>query len=91
VVFNGKKAAALWLGQTSGRIAFDAAHDPHAVARRLFVLPSTSGMARRHWDATPWQTLSVLLRRTAAAARPSTCATISAALFREHSVLTEAW
>jgi hypothetical protein len=72
VAFNGKKAAALWLGQASGRIAFGAAHDPHAVARRLFDLPSTAGMARRHWDETPWPTLSVLLGRPAAAARPST-------------------
>ena len=68
VAFNGKKAASLWIGRPSARIEVGMANDPHAIASRLFVLPSTSGMARRYWDERPWCALSAFLRRREAAA-----------------------
>jgi double-stranded uracil-DNA glycosylase len=77
VAFNGKKAASLWLGQPSDRLAFGGTDDPHGVASHLFVLPSTSGMARRHWDEAPWRALSGLLGRSGATAAKKTWALVS--------------
>lgn len=66
LAFNGKKAASLWLGRPTHRLLFGGTEDPHAVASRVFVLPSTSSMARRHWDEEPWRALSAFVGRSGA-------------------------
>jgi TDG/mug DNA glycosylase family protein len=55
LAFNGKRAAEHAVGQATsyGAQAFTFA------GARLFVLPSTSGAARRFWDVRYWQELAV--------------------------------
>lgn len=57
VAFNGKKAASVFLGLGTGRIAYGPGP---AVADfpPIWVLPSTSGLAIRAWDAAPWHALA---------------------------------
>ena len=53
LAFNGKKAAQIVLGRG---ITYGA--QPKRIAgARVFVLPSTSGAARRYWDIRHWQEL----------------------------------
>lgn len=50
VAFNGKRAAQEFLDRP---VAFG--QQPEKIGQTLiFVLPSTSGAAARHWDETPW-------------------------------------
>lgn len=57
LAFNGKRAASVFLGTKSGDLAY-------GIQLRLpdfppiFVLPSTSGLASRNWDATHWHQLA---------------------------------
>jgi TDG/mug DNA glycosylase family protein len=60
VAFNGKRAARAVLGE-SGALAYG----PVAAAGGVpaaFVLPSTSGLARRFWDIGPWSELAAYLK-----------------------------
>lgn len=55
VAFNGKKAAQVVLD----RPFLDVGPQPDPIsASRVFVLPSTSGAARRYWSADPWRELA---------------------------------
>ena len=54
VAFNGKKAAEAALGQA---VEYGEQQDRLGPAR-VFVLPSTSGAARRYWDVGHWQELA---------------------------------
>jgi TDG/mug DNA glycosylase family protein len=59
VAFNGKRAARAALGQRGdlpyGRVPAASGLPP------AFVLPSTSGLARRFWDLGPWNELATYL------------------------------
>ena len=56
LAFNGKRAARRFLGR-----AVDYGPQPERVgASRTFVLPSTSGAARRYWNLAPWRALAAL-------------------------------
>jgi TDG/mug DNA glycosylase family protein len=73
LAFNGKRAAAKFLGIRSQDLAYG---DAPAVADfpPIVVLPSTSGAASGHWDAAYWHALvaRVLpLRLTPSAAPPA--------------------
>jgi TDG/mug DNA glycosylase family protein len=57
IAFNGKKAAEIVLGRT-----VDYGPQPEGIAdARVFVLPSTSGAARGHWDIRHWQELAAVV------------------------------
>ena len=57
VAFNGKNAARAALGHS-----VDYGEQPERLGgTRAFVLPSTSGAARGHWDIAPWRELARLL------------------------------
>ena len=64
LAFNGKRAARVFFKEI-----VDAPLDGYGLqAQRLgttalFVLPSTSGAARRWWDASPWKALAGFLAR----------------------------
>lgn len=59
VAFVGKRAAQEFLGANS--IPYGPL--PHTVGRSaVWVLPSTSGAARRYWDPAPWHALAEALR-----------------------------
>jgi TDG/mug DNA glycosylase family protein len=66
LAFNSKRAASAFLGRPTGRIPYGAAPPPAPGLPPLFVLPSTSGLACRAWDATHWHTMAanVLRART---------------------------
>jgi TDG/mug DNA glycosylase family protein len=77
LAFNSKRAAAEFLGLSTGRIPYGAL--PPALARSLpdlppiMVLPSTSGLACRAWDPAPWRAMAALVlsfRPRAIAANP---------------------
>jgi TDG/mug DNA glycosylase family protein len=54
LAFNGKNAARGALGRP-----VEYGVQPETIGRaEVWVLPSTSGAARRHWDAAPWQKLA---------------------------------
>ena len=60
LAFNGKRAASVFLARKITACGLQ----PEALgATAIFVLPSTSGAARRWWDATPWMALGDYLRR----------------------------
>jgi mismatch-specific thymine-DNA glycosylase len=60
LAFNGKNAAGAAL-----RHAVDYGPQPERIGgARTWVLPSTSGAARRFWDIEPWQELARLVGRT---------------------------
>jgi len=59
VAFNGMRAARILLG--GGPVAYGRQPDRLSGAA-LFVLPSTSGMARRWWDPAPWQAMAAFVR-----------------------------
>ncbi len=67
VAFTSKKAASLFLRwrDTAG-LAYGPMAGPAALPR-LFVLPSTSGLACRSWDIAPWYELARLVDAPGAA------------------------
>jgi TDG/mug DNA glycosylase family protein len=58
VAFNGKRAAETFLGRT---VTYGRQSEVIGDTM-LFVLPSTSGAARRFWDETYWHELASLVR-----------------------------
>ena len=63
--FNGKETARVFLelGLTQEvRIGMQSQRIGHT---RVFVLPSTSGQAKRHWSEHPWHQLATLIRERA--------------------------
>ena len=64
LTFNGKRAGSLFLHQIFAYNIKDYGLQPQTLgATALFVLPSTSGAARRWWDAAPWCAMSEYLGR----------------------------
>jgi TDG/mug DNA glycosylase family protein len=57
IAFNGKKAAALFFGVPTGRLAYGRQPSGNLPCR-AYVLPSTSGAARGFWSENPWRELS---------------------------------
>jgi len=55
IAFTGKKAAAIFAGRRSTR-SISVGHWPSAAisATEVFVLPSPSASARRHWAVEAW-------------------------------------
>ena len=58
LAFNGKRPAQLFFG---GQVQYGLQRDACGTTR-VFVLPSTSGAARRFWDEEPWMELAAWLR-----------------------------
>jgi len=60
LAFSSKRAASEFLGLPTGRLAYGLAP---AVADMppMFVLPSTSGLACRAWDAAPWHAMAAIV------------------------------
>lgn len=57
VAFNGKKAASVFLEQSTNLIAYGL--QSAAIGKtKIFVLPSTSARARSFWDESYWQYLA---------------------------------
>lgn len=52
LAFTSKAAAALWLGQRTGRIPIGLQKTTEGPT--VFVLPSPSGLATSYWSITPW-------------------------------------
>ncbi len=65
VAFTSKKAASIWLGMRTARIAFGWQPDVIAGRTAVFVLPSTSGAASRTWDIDHWHRLAAWHRSVA--------------------------
>ncbi|MDP6474194.1 MAG: mismatch-specific DNA-glycosylase [Alphaproteobacteria bacterium] len=66
LAFNGKRAAAVFLRQTLECEIEDYGLQQQTLGGvAIFVLPSTSGAARRWWDAAPWRSLGDYVRRAA--------------------------
>ena len=64
LAFNGKRAGSVFLREIFASKIDDYGLQPQVLgATALFVLPSTSGAARRWWDAAPWRALSEYLGR----------------------------
>jgi TDG/mug DNA glycosylase family protein len=57
IAFNGKGAAARFLERRTGKIP-NGFQIERVGESRIFVLPSTSGLASRHWQIEPWQELA---------------------------------
>jgi len=55
IAFNGKKAARVFYGISSRVPLAYGVGPPVPEFPQIFVLPSTSGNARRWWDLKPWQ------------------------------------
>lgn len=64
VAFTSKKAAAGYLGVADTKEIDYGPQEGTIGPTRLFVLPSTSGNARRYWDAALWHELMSLIRST---------------------------
>ena len=60
VAFNGKKAAATYLGVRSATLEFGH-HERKVGLAQIFVLPSTSGAANGSWVEQPWHDLAALI------------------------------
>jgi TDG/mug DNA glycosylase family protein len=60
LAFSSKRAASEFLGRPTGRIAYGLA-PPVPDMPPIFVLPSTSGLACRAWDAAPWHAMAALV------------------------------
>ena len=58
LAFNGKRPAQLFFG---GQVQYGLQPDACGTTR-IYVLPSTSGAARRFWDEEPWMELAAWLR-----------------------------
>ena len=64
LAFNGKRAGGVFLRDVLESEIEDCGLQPQTLgATALFVLPSTSGAARRWWDAAPWRALAEYLGR----------------------------
>ena len=64
LAFNGKRAGCVFLRDVLQCEIEDYGLQPRKLgATALFVLPSTSGAARRWWDAGPWRALAEFLGR----------------------------
>jgi len=61
VAFNGKKAARVFYGLGEREPLEYGPGKPLTDFPKIFVLPSTSGSARRYWDLQPWQQFARLL------------------------------
>lgn len=63
VAFTSKKAASVWAGVPTGRLALG--HQPRLKPDfpEVFVLCSPSGAARRSWSIEPWAALAAFLGR----------------------------
>jgi double-stranded uracil-DNA glycosylase len=70
LAFNGKKAAAVYLGLPTGSLTFGLLSERLGEIE-LFVLPSTSGAASRYWIEVPWRTLADHLGRAPVQSRSS--------------------
>ena len=58
LAFNGKRASAVFLREVLAATIENYGLQPQKLGKTaIFVLPSTSGAARRWWDAAPWQAL----------------------------------
>ena len=63
LAFNGKRAAKVFLGASVPYGRVDGAPATSLGDTALFVLPSTSGAARRYWDEAPWLELAAFVRQ----------------------------
>lgn len=64
LAFNGKRAGGVFLCDVLKSHIRDYGLQPLALGHTaVFVLPSTSGAARRWWDAAPWRALAQYLGR----------------------------
>ncbi|MCB8879604.1 mismatch-specific DNA-glycosylase [Acidisoma cellulosilytica] len=57
LAFNSKRAASEFYAMPTGRIAYGM-QPPLPEMPEIWVLPSTSGLACRAWNATPWQAMA---------------------------------
>jgi TDG/mug DNA glycosylase family protein len=62
LAFTSKKAASLFLGRDTGKIALGLQTGERAGGPAIFILASPSGGAKSHWKIKPWQELSDWLR-----------------------------
>jgi TDG/mug DNA glycosylase family protein len=60
VCFNGKKAAAEFMGVKTKRISYGLMAGTIGQSK-LYCAPSTSGSARRFWDETHWHNLKTII------------------------------
>lgn len=60
VAFNGKKAASVFYGIPTGDLRYGEGAEISEFPR-IFVLPSTSGAAAKHWDLKWWQAFARLV------------------------------
>jgi double-stranded uracil-DNA glycosylase len=63
VAFNGKESAAVYLGKKTRCVPYGLLQEHKIGQTRIFVLPSTSGSARRYWDENEWRKLADLSKR----------------------------
>lgn len=66
LAFNSKRAAAEFYGLPTGRLAYGPQPE-RAGLPPVVVLPSTSGLACRAWDAAPWHAMAARVLRLRAA------------------------
>jgi TDG/mug DNA glycosylase family protein len=66
LAFNGKKAAAIFHGVPTGLLSYGPAPERPDFPP-VWVLPSTSGLASRAWDPSPWHALAAVLPEEKAA------------------------
>jgi len=62
IAFTSKKAASVFLGVPTGKIALGRQAKTLADFPEIFVLCSPSGAATRYWDIRPWRELADWLR-----------------------------
>lgn len=62
LAFNSKRAAAEFFATATGRLAYGP-QPPAPKMPETWVLPSTSGLACRAWDAAPWHAMADRLRQ----------------------------
>jgi double-stranded uracil-DNA glycosylase len=61
IAFNGKAGAAAFLGLATTKLVSIGLQNQMIGKARIYVLPSTSGNARAHWDQKPWHELAGLI------------------------------
>jgi TDG/mug DNA glycosylase family protein len=69
IAFTSKKAASLWYGVSTKRVAYGL-QPPQPDFPAVFVLPSPSGAASSSWDIEPWQALALRLKQKSRKALP---------------------
>ncbi|GAB0119009.1 mismatch-specific DNA-glycosylase [Acidisoma sp. 7E03] len=62
LAFNSKRAAAEFFATSTGKLLYGP-QPPIADMPEIWVLPSTSGLACRAWDAAPWHAMAGRVRR----------------------------